>query len=73
MRTIATAALLLGGSDLSETEINSIVRFVYQGGRDFVARGSAQGVQVTPKNARQGLSVPLHTAAGKALDALAGK
>jgi TRAP transporter TAXI family solute receptor len=72
--TIATAALLLiGGGELSETEIGAIVRFVYQGGRDFVARGSAQGVQVTPKNARLGLSVPLHTAAGRALDSMAGK
>jgi TRAP transporter TAXI family solute receptor len=72
--TIATAALLLiGGGDLSETEITAITRFVYQGGRDFVARGSAQGVQVTPTNARLGLSVPLHTAAGRALDSMAGK
>ena len=72
--TIATAALLLiGGGELSETEIGAIVRFIYQGGRDFVARGSAQGVQVTPKNARLGLSVPLHTAAGRALDSMAGK
>jgi TRAP transporter TAXI family solute receptor len=70
VRTIATAALLLGGSDLSETEISAIVRFVYQGGRDFVARGSAQGTQVSAKNARLELSVPLHTAAGKTLDAM---
>jgi TRAP transporter TAXI family solute receptor len=73
VRTIATAALLLGGSGLSETEIAAIVRFVYQGGRDFVARGSAQGVQVAPKNARLGLSVPLHTVAGRTLDELAKK
>ena len=71
VRTVATAALLLGSTALSETEIAAIVRFVYQGGRDFVARGSAQGTQVTPGNARLGLSVPLHTVAGKTLDALA--
>jgi TRAP transporter TAXI family solute receptor len=69
--TVATAALLLAGGDLSETEIGAIVRFVFEGGRDFVARGSAQGTQVAAANARQGLSIPLHTAAGKALDALA--
>jgi TRAP transporter TAXI family solute receptor len=69
--TIATAALLLGGSDLTETEIGAIVRFVYQRGRDLVARGSAQGTQVTPRNARLGLSVPLHSAAEKVLDTLA--
>jgi hypothetical protein len=36
-----------------------------------VARGSAQGTQVSAASARQGLSIPLHTAAGKTLDAIA--
>jgi len=70
VRTVATAALLLAGSDLSETEVGAITRYVYEKGRDFAARGSAQGVQVSPANARQGLSVPLHTAAAKALEGL---
>ena len=68
--TVATAALLLAGVDLSETEVGALTRFVFEKGRDFAARGSAQGVQVAPSNARLGLSVPLHIAAAKALEAL---
>ncbi|HEV3007866.1 MAG TPA: TAXI family TRAP transporter solute-binding subunit [Burkholderiales bacterium] len=73
VRTIATAALLLAGADLSETEIGTITRLVFEKGRDFTARGSAQGTQVSAATARQGLPVPLHVAAGKALDAMAPK
>jgi len=73
VRTIATAALMLAGGDLSETEIGAITRFIYEKGRDAAARGSAQGTQVSVATARQGLTVPLHTAAAKALDAMAGK
>lgn len=73
VRTIATAALLLAGADLSETEIGTITRFVFEKGRDFTARGSAQGTQVSAANARQGLSIPQHTAAAKALGAMATK
>jgi len=71
--TIATAALLLGANDLSEAEVDTITRFVFEKGRDFNARGSAQGTQVSPASARQGLSIPQHSAAAKALDAMAGK
>jgi TRAP transporter TAXI family solute receptor len=71
VRTIATAALLLAAADLSESEVTAVTRFVYERGRDLAARGSAQGAQVSAANARQGLSIPLHTAAAKALDALA--
>ena len=73
VRTVATAALLLAGSGLSETEIGTITRFIYEKGRDAAARGSAQGTQVSPGTARHGLSVPMHTAAAKAIDAMAGK
>ena len=73
VRTVATAALLLVGTELTETEVADITRFVFEKGQDFVARGSAQGAQVSAANARQGLSVPLHIAAAKALDALASK
>ena len=73
VRTVATAALLIAGTDLSETEIGTVTRLVFARGRDFTARGSAQGTQVSVATARQGLSVPLHAAAGKALDGMAGK
>ena len=73
VRTVATAALLLAGGDLSDTEIATVTRFVFERGRDFAARGSAQGTQVSAATARQGLSIPQHTAAVKALEALTAK
>ena len=70
VKTVATAALFLAGPELSETEIGTITRFVFARGRDFAARGSAQGVQVSAATARQGVPIPIHTAASKALDAM---
>jgi TRAP transporter TAXI family solute receptor len=70
VRTIATAALLLVGADLAETEVAAVARYVYGQTRDFAARGSTQGTQVSPANARLGLRIPLHIAAAKALDEL---
>jgi TRAP transporter TAXI family solute receptor len=71
VRTVATAALLVAGADLSDSEIGALTRLVYGKGRDFAARGSAQGTQVSAATARQDLPIPLHVAAGKALDAIA--
>jgi len=71
VRTIATAALLLVAADLAESEVGALTRYVFGQNRDFAARGSAQGTQVSAANARVGLSVPLHIAAAKALDGLA--
>jgi len=71
--TVATAALLLVGSDLTESEVGSITRYVYGKGQDFAARGSAQGTQVAAASARLGLSIPLHIAAARVLDSLTSK
>ena len=70
VRTIATAALLLVGADLAESEVAAITRYVFGQTRDFAARGSAQGTQVSAANARLGLSIPMHIAAAKALEGL---
>ena len=70
VRTIATAALLLVGADLAESEVAAITRYVFGQTRDFAARGSAQGTQVSAANARLGLPIPLHIAAAKALEGL---
>jgi TRAP transporter TAXI family solute receptor len=70
VRTVATAALLLAGSNLSGKEVAAVTRHVFGKSRDLASRGSAQGTQVAPANARNGLSVPLHVAAAKALDAM---
>ena len=69
--TVATAALLLVGTDLSAAEVGALTRVVYERGRDIAARGSAQGLQVSASTARQGLTVPLHVAAAQALDVMA--
>jgi TRAP transporter TAXI family solute receptor len=69
--TIATAAILLASTELSEIEIDALTRYVFGEQRDFAARGSAQGTQVSAANARLGLSVPLHVAAARALEKLA--
>lgn len=66
--TIATAALLLVGSGVSETEVYSATQYIYGLQRDFASRGSAQGTQVSAANAKLGLSIPLHVAAAKALE-----
>ncbi|AMO25292.1 TAXI family TRAP transporter solute-binding subunit [Ramlibacter solisilvae] len=67
VNTVATAAVLLVGADLSEAEVGALTSFVFRKGRDFAARGSAQGLQVSAATARQGLTVPLHTAAARVL------
>jgi len=71
--TVATAAVLLAGADLSDTEVGSVTRDVYGKGNDLAARGSAQGVQIAPENARQGLSIPQHLAASKVLDGMSAR
>lgn len=73
VHTVATAALLLVDGDLSETEVGTLTRFVFGAGTDLVARGSAQGAQVSVASARLGLPVPLHIAAAQALEAMAKK
>ena len=71
VRTVATAALLLAGTDLSDAEVSGMTRHVFAEARDFAALGSAQGTQVSAASARLGLSIPLHLAAAKVLEGLA--
>ncbi|WP_354686831.1 TAXI family TRAP transporter solute-binding subunit [Cupriavidus necator] len=70
VRTIATAAILVTGPDMSDTEVAELTRLVYAHGRDFVARGSAQGGQISVATARQGLVIPQHLAAARVLDGM---
>lgn len=69
--TVATAALLLTDTAFSDAEITSLVNRVFAKGRDYSALGSAQGAQISVRNSRHGLPIPMHPAAAKALDALA--
>ncbi|MDM0022137.1 TAXI family TRAP transporter solute-binding subunit [Variovorax saccharolyticus] len=70
VRTVATAALLVAGTGLSDAEVGTLTREVFEKGRDFAARGSAQGTQVSAATARKDLLIPLHIAAGKGLDTI---
>ena len=64
---------LLAGTGLSDAEVVTLTRFVYEKGRDFTARGSAQGTQVGPATARLGLTVPQNAAAVRTLEAMTPK
>ena len=68
--TVATAAVMLVAADLSDAEVGALTAFVFRQGRDFASRGSAQGPQISVATARQGLTVPLHTAAARVLSPL---
>lgn len=69
IRTIATAAILLTDDSLSDAEITSLTRMIFEPGRDYSALGSAQSAQISVATSRSGLSIPMHTAAAKALGA----
>ncbi len=68
--TVAVPALLLATEELSREEAARLVRIVYEQGNDLLAQGSAQGSQVSVRNARRGLTVPLHVGAEQALGEL---
>lgn len=72
VRTVATAALLLAAADLSDTEVDTLTRFVFDARRDLTTRGSAQGTLVSAATARRGLTIPLHRSAAKALESATG-
>ena len=69
--TIATAALLLTDTTLSDAEVDTLTRHVFESGRDYPRQGSAQGALISPATSAVGLSVPLHPAAARALEELA--
>ena len=71
VRTVATAALLLAGSDLSESEVGALTRYVFGQARDFAALGSVAGHASVGGHAQLGLSIPLHIAAARTLEGLA--
>ena len=66
--TIATAALLLTDTAFSEAEIAAMTRSIFEKGRDYSSVGSAQGAKISVDTSRIGMSVPIHTAAARALE-----
>lgn len=69
--TLATAAVLLASTDLTDAEVTAFTRLLYAAGQDLLAKGSAQGAQLSAASARVGLAVPQHPAAAAVLDAAA--
>ncbi|WP_237173639.1 TAXI family TRAP transporter solute-binding subunit [Paracandidimonas lactea] len=73
VHTIATAALLLTDTAFSDAEITALTQNIFAPGRDYSALGSTQGAQISVSTSRIGMSVPMHAAAARALDGLAGE
>jgi TRAP transporter TAXI family solute receptor len=73
VKTVATAAMLVTDAKLSESEIASLTRSIFEKGQDLSALGSAQGAQISVATSRSGLSIPMHAAADKALKGLEQK
>lgn len=70
IHTVATAALLLTDTSLSEAEIEAVTKLVYAPGRDFPGLGSAQGAQISPSTSTMGLSIPQHPIAARVLETI---
>lgn len=68
--TLGTAALMLTTTELTEDEATMIVKTIFQAGQDILAAGSVQGAQLSVETAKLGVTIPLHGAALKALQAL---
>ncbi|HWL29082.1 MAG TPA: TAXI family TRAP transporter solute-binding subunit [Burkholderiaceae bacterium] len=70
VKTIATAAMLVTDATLSDSEVETLTRKLFEKGRDYSAMGSAQGAQISIATSRSGLSIPMHAAADKAIRTL---
>ena len=66
--TVAVAALLATTQDLPANTVDRVLRGLFDQ-IDFARAGSSAGSQVSRRTARDGLSIPLHEAAERFLDA----
>ena len=62
--TVATAALLVGTTDAPDAEVENLVGFIFTGA-DLAAGGSPEGVKVSKDSALRGITIPLHSGAGR--------
>ncbi|MCC6073616.1 TAXI family TRAP transporter solute-binding subunit [Pseudomonas sp. GCM10022188] len=69
--TLAVSSLLLCEQQFSAAEAEQLVQRLFAPGNRWLEAGSIQGEQLSPANARRGLTVPLHEGALRALDAAA--
>jgi TRAP transporter TAXI family solute receptor len=64
VRTVATAALLVGTTEAPDAEVEKLVAFIFTG-PDLAAAGSAEGVKVSKNNGLQGITIPVHPGASR--------
>jgi len=62
--TVATAALLVGTTDVPDAEVEKVVGFVFARA-NLVATGSAEGIKVSKGSALRGITIPLHPGASR--------
>lgn len=67
--TLGVSSLLLCDQRFSAAEAEQLVRSLFARGNRWLEWGSIQGEQLSPGNARRGLTVPLHEGAVRALGA----
>lgn len=65
--TLAVSSLLLCDQQFSAAEAEQLVQWLFARGNRWLEVGSIQGEQLSPGNARRGLTVPLHEGAVRAL------
>jgi TRAP transporter TAXI family solute receptor len=68
VRTVATAALLVGTTEAPEAEVEKFASFVFTRA-DLGTAGSAEGVKVSRETALRGLTIPMHPGASRAFAA----
>lgn len=67
--TLAVSSLLLCDQQFSAAEAEQLVRLLFARDNHWLAAGSIQGEQLSPGNARRGVTIPLHEGAVRALGA----
>lgn len=60
--TVGVAALLVGNATMPDAQVRSLLQGVYSG-VDFVAAGSAAGAMISTRQARTGVTIPMHPGA----------
>lgn len=68
VETVAVSALLVAHRDMPQGEVEAVLRALFQG-VDWIGSGSVAGTLIALPNARRGLTLPLHPAAARWLEA----
>ena len=68
VRTVAATALLVATAETPDAEVELLLKVVFEGA-DFEAAGSGQGTKVSVRTALRGITIPMHSGAGRYLKA----